>query len=717
MVDHSIFTESNTIELYKQNMRDTLQLYFPDYDVWEFEDALNYSVQKRYKEEEVSIHNNYKKKDIYGMTILKLCDYIQKRQPIVTSYGTMFARHGEVPNPLGEVIQMFLDERAAYKKEMFKYPKGSEDYEKYNLLQLLAKIDCNSIYGLLGAPTSLVFNINVAPSITRMGQSLVSSAAMMFEMILANNVKFGSLDHVLNYIKNICNEESSRIFKDEEVLYGNISPEKLFGQLAYNCGFKWYPTKKELNIIWKVVHNLSQTNINRVYYKCNLYEFMENSCAKDMVLNLLKMMNEPYLNPLEPPEEIKVGLDAFTDVMMEFVYYNYMVPDRIDRMKHMVKSVTLISDTDSTIISMDAWYRYIVEQVKIDGYDLKITHQKADIMDILKRDEFGDLIDEKGNDYIPNPFTVLDDELDYDFFNDDIVIRKHMIEPFTILPQDNLRYSIINILAYFLDKAINKYMVEFTKGSGSYSEGKPCKILMKNEFLFKRTLLTTVKKAYATLQELQEGHMVPKNKQLDIKGIAAIKKSSMSKETRDALQRILDEDILNAFEINQLKVIKDLAIEDKKIYNSLKKGERKYFKPVTIKAASVYADPMRLQGIKGSVAWNNIKGTDDISINLEERNAVDIVKVNLNKKNIDILDGYPEIKENVINFFNSEYNTTYKGVIDSIAIPKDIPVPDWVTEIINYDEIISNNLSGFPLESIGVGKFSKADVYTNVIKL
>ena len=240
---------------------------------------------------------------------------------------------------------------------------------------------------------------------------------------------------------------------------------------------------------------------------------------------------------------------------------------------------------------------------------------------------------------------------------------------------------------------------------------------MKNEFLFKRTLLTTVKKAYATIQELQEGHMVPKNKQLDIKGIAAIKKSSMSKETRNALERILDEDILNAFEINQLKVIKDLAIEDKKIYNSLKKGERKFFKPVTIKSAESYADPMRIQGIKGSIAWNNIKSSDDISINLDERNALDVVKVNINKKNIDILDKYPEIKENVIRFFNSEDKDIYKGVIDSIAIPKDIEVPEWVTEIIDYDEIISNNLSGFPLESIGVGKFSKSDVYTNIIKL
>ena len=128
----------------------------------------------------------------------------------------------------------------------------------------------------------------------------------------------------------------------------------------------------------------------------------------------------------------------------------------------------------------------------------------------------------------------------YENFTDEEI--QEMVNPIKIIPQDNLRYSIINILAYCLSKIINDYMLNYTKNSNTYKDDKKCLLIMKNEFLFKRVLcMENAKKHYASIQELQEGHIIPKNKGLDIKGLELMK-SSTNERTDKALKEIIYEE-------------------------------------------------------------------------------------------------------------------------------------------------------------------------------
>lgn len=236
--------------------------------------------------------------------------------------------------------------------------------------------------------------------------------------------------------------------------------------------------------------------------------------------------------------------------------------------------------------------------------------------------------------------------------------------------------------------------------------------------MFKRVLLTKVKKNYASLQEIQEGNFVPYDKQLDIKGIASMAKSSIAESTREELKKILLEDILRATKIDQFKIIKHIAILEKKISDSIYSGSKDFYKPVTIKSLNTYEDPMRIQGIKGAVVWNSIKPDDDglDKINLEERNAISVAKIECTKFTVEKLkDKYPEVYEKAIKLMATP---EFKGKIDAISIPLDVQVPDWVLEIIDYKSIINDNISGFVFDSVGIKTLGKKAVnYTNIVQL
>ena len=142
-----VINESPTLSKYKQTLIDCLQLYLP-VSREDLDPIVDYSINKRYHKSMCIVDNTYTNKK-HNMTLLKMADYIMSKEPILTAHGTMFMKHADCPNPLGVVIQQFLDLRGEHKKTMFKFPKGSEDFEKYNLLQSLTSRD-------LGEATLLV---------------------------------------------------------------------------------------------------------------------------------------------------------------------------------------------------------------------------------------------------------------------------------------------------------------------------------------------------------------------------------------------------------------------------------------------------------------------------------------------------------------------------------------------------------------------------------
>ena len=117
-------------------MREVLSLYYPNYSLSFLDSVIEEHILNKFQDSEAEIRNSYTKRNT-ETTLLAISDFIDKKKPTCTALGTLFKQHDQSINLMFETMQSFLDLRSIHKKEMFKYPKGSPEFDKFNLLQLL----------------------------------------------------------------------------------------------------------------------------------------------------------------------------------------------------------------------------------------------------------------------------------------------------------------------------------------------------------------------------------------------------------------------------------------------------------------------------------------------------------------------------------------------------------------------------------------------------
>ena len=134
-----------------------------------------------------------------------------------------------------------------------------------------------------------------------------------------------------------------------------------------------------------------------------------------------------------------------------------------------------------------------------------------------------------------------------------------------------------------------------------------------------------------------------------------------------------------------------------------------------------YDDPLKIQGIKASLIWNEVKDPELEAIDLTAKNNLDVVKVIINPTTVEtIREEFPEEYERlkIILEGNSDLSKVLKGKIDTIAVPRNVATPVWITRLIDYVDIANYNLKNFPVESVGIMRMGKDNVnYSNILKL
>lgn len=478
--------DSAYIKKYKTDMLESMKQIRPEWDESEMEEIIDKMIMKRFSNPKVTVDNNYVGES-RETTLLSVLDWALSREPIIAGNGTFYKNQYEASNPIAAMLDNFLTTRKKYKKEMFAVEDSrSAKYMDLDRRQKNEKINANSYYGASGTPSAAFFSKWSGPATTLSAQSVISTAKDFFESFLADNHIFLNMTELINW----CNELKELDNDDIDDFIVRVSLEETTERLLDKILDK---NKNDREILTRYLKNLTEDQITKIYYKNNMIAFLNNHKEiTDIFTNILKNVHnyqsvdpknpdpsidtkgmdpktwnsyvnkEYFMDPNDPPENIKSDLELFRGYIMKYVFNKHLCFDRVYRLRNFKRRVVTVIDTDSNILSMDILINWIIENV-------------------LKNQSFGR--DKEHNEFI-----------------------------------------VINTITYIITAGIKETLLFYGKESNIPEEFRP-RFNMKNEFYFSLLLIGKKKKRYINKTLLREGNLINPPKQ-DVKGFDFTKSST-----------------------------------------------------------------------------------------------------------------------------------------------------------------------------------------------
>ena len=674
MSEHHVITE------WKTEMTKLLKMKYGDkFTKSEINDKLDKIIKKDLKNQNVTVFNNYTNTAV-RTNVLDLTDSIEANHLIITGGGCLFLPHGTKPNILIDFILEIMKRRKDAKKMRKNFEKGSDGWLKWDIAQLLNKLVINSLYGCMGYPGFLLYNVFTAEAITSEGRFIITTAINCIEAFLGNAFYFVDESELTHYIYTIHAEYKKYGELDVSKFGVNDYLPLVYDRLIEKSKFTM-TDKMKANLL-DMLTGKPQGELALLYYKNNLLEFSKLDFVKAKFKYIIE--NNGLLSFCEMDllknDEMRQVTKSIWDLYEVFVLYNYPINDKIRKAMYLPKTRALYTDTDSVFVSVC----HLVDYIKND-----VLH---------------------GN----NPMAS----------------------------DNDLTFTSVNLMLIFINIAVDRYLKTLcysTNIEPEYAE----KLGMKNEFYLKRILFVEKKKRYISLSILQEGQLLGKGRgKPEIKGFEFIK-SNVKPYLRDFYTQLATDEILEADEISPSRIFKKMAQLKSDIEYGMSHGDSKFYKQAKVKTPDNYKNPFSTQGITAVMLWNAICPTMAIELPADV-NIVPIKSLRLPKppertkptevvqldpfknKNIEELaDKYPDVYQRLYNEIYTNVNPQIRYMnLSSIALPKNsnITIPQYVFDLINYDDIVTNSIQLFlpVMESLGIRSVpttSNTNHMTNIIQL
>lgn len=651
----------------------------PEYKEDDVKSIVSRIMKERMSDPSITMDNNVTGEN-HVTTLSYLCNWIDKRVPVVSGNATFYCQPDELLSPTSNMLRSLKVGRKKAKKEMFKYQAGSDEYQALDLDQNNQKVIMNAEYGGSGTPTAAFYTKYSPAATTLMAQSIITTMAAFFESYVGDNQKFWHIDECMDWMNTVVNKKNDKVPKwvriptEKEVsnrikshfYMANINDFPTIDKYVHGCNddervYLYYANNmkgfiQDHNKISKLINDIlvtlplleaSEKEVPEAFRS----QFPPEANGKDLEKYNRWVANEMFLDPYNVPESISKYIDELVEWVHQFVYVEYITPDSIVKLNNHMRNTVLLVDTDSNVINSDIFVSFVLDK-------------------IFPGSTFG---------------------------------RSRLYNEMIL----------INVLAATLDKCV-KGLLDYYGRCHNMDEASRAELTMKNEFMFRRFFLMKTKKRYAASIVLREGNMMLPFK-LEIKGMDFIK-AGVSDEVTGKFTSMLKNYILYTDEPQLHKMMKELKRFENEIYNDLIKGGVNYLKSSQYKPQEGYAKIKDTSGrvvgtkawslpvFRGSEVWNILN--PDKQINSLDR--VSIVKLTVTSVNdLDkIKDKFPkEYNDAVTKIFGSDNPNITKAGLKVICIPNSLhQIPDWIIPLIDYDVIISDVISSFRsvLDSLGL---------------
>lgn len=323
-----------------------MEMKFPDIDKETLHKHVSKVYQAKIKNTEARVYNSYEEISA-NTTLLDLLDWIVAKKALLAESGVIFFPKNVKRNVNVEIIkECMLDARKIHKKEKFKAMDAGDIFlaSVKDIQQLNDKKAANSGYGAEGEASSFLYNLHSAMSVTSCGRGQLSTACQCFENLLADNVKFFSVDEFYTFVYNILSEQDEWKYDTLSVIPKVPTKRDFVERFRKKFGHESLFRQKQVEDCYD---GLTTEQRVRVYYKANLSEFLRFPKPRTLMTKIAYMEDVEFIDPNEIPKDLDKPVHKLVDMIIEFVGYKFGVFRYEDRTKYQPRAVTPIMDETS----------------------------------------------------------------------------------------------------------------------------------------------------------------------------------------------------------------------------------------------------------------------------------------------------------------------------------------------------------------------------------